>query len=108
MESPAPIPEARRVWIAWAIAAILAIGVAGASVALWAGVPRLLTEHARPTGTMPAGPLVVTASGKLFHRPTCSYIHGPATPVTAEQAVAGGYTPCTRCMLEGAATPHEH
>jgi hypothetical protein len=100
-------PIARRVWIAWAIAGSVAIAASGASMALWAGVPRLLTEHARPIDTMPAGPLVVTASGKLFHRPACRYVHGPASPVTAEQAVAGGYTACTRCMSEGSSPP-EH
>jgi len=107
MESTTPVPQAQRLWIAWGIAAILSIAVAVASVALWAGVPTLRTEHARSTQTMPTGPLVVTRSGKLFHRPTCKYIHGPATSITPEQAVAGGYTPCTRCMLEGAATPQE-
>ncbi len=67
----------------------------------------LRTEHARPTQTMPTGPLVVTPAGKLFHRPTCKYIHGRATAMTPEQAVAAGYTPCTRCILKGAATPRE-
>ncbi len=67
----------------------------------------LRTEHARHAATMPTGPLVVTPSGKLFHRPTCKYIHGRATPITPEQAVAAGYMPCTRCMLEGTATPPE-
>jgi hypothetical protein len=44
-------------------------------------------------------PLVaVTAEGKLYHDPHCAFIHGPARYESVAEAIADGYTPCTRCL----------
>jgi hypothetical protein len=42
--------------------------------------------------------VIVTAAGKVFHREGCTFIHGPAVTESGAQAVAEGYTPCTRCL----------
>jgi hypothetical protein len=59
----------------------------------------LRSAHSQPArGTSPAPVVVVTAEGKVFHRDGCTFIHGPAVSESAEQAIARGYTPCTRCL----------
>jgi hypothetical protein len=73
-----------------------------AGVLLFAGtVPRLRTAHARPA-TTPAAALpakvAVTPGGKLFHDPSCPYIHGPVVMMNTAEAEQSGYTPCTRCL----------
>jgi hypothetical protein len=88
----------RRVWTSSLVAIVAAAAVVAISAAIYAGTPRLRTQHARPAIHLPAGAIVVTAQGKVFHRPGCPYIHGPAHPISAEDAVREGYTPCTRCI----------
>jgi methylphosphotriester-DNA--protein-cysteine methyltransferase len=44
--------------------------------------------------------VAVTRTGKLYHKPECTYIHGPAELESGIQAQAEGYTPCTRCLKE--------
>jgi|AGTN01.2.fsa_nt_gi hypothetical protein len=39
----------------------------------------------------------VTRSGKKYHTEDCSYLTDTAAPVSLEQAVAEGKTPCSRC-----------
>ena len=59
--------------------------------------PPLRSEHSEPAP--PAlGMVAVTEQGKLFHDPACPLIHGPAHLEFGRQAVAAGYTPCTRCL----------
>ncbi len=58
----------------------------------------LRSRHSRPSTAAPPSVVVVTANGKLYHRRDCTFIHGPARVESGEQAVAEGYTPCTRCM----------
>lgn len=64
-------------------------------------VPRLRTEHARPAtvavADLPAR-VAVTPAGRLFHDPSCPYIHGPVVMMDTREAEQFGYTPCTRCM----------
>jgi len=39
----------------------------------------------------------VTKSGKKYHTADCSYLTDTAYPVSLEQAIAEGKTPCSRC-----------
>jgi hypothetical protein len=61
-------------------------------------VRALRTAHSEPSHVVPAQPVIVTAAGKVFHREGCTFIHGPAVTESGAQAVAEGYTPCTRCL----------
>ena len=60
----------------------------------------LRSQHSEAVATTPSEMVAVTEEGKLYHRPDCRYIHGPLRMESGEQAVADGYTPCTRCMTE--------
>ena len=60
----------------------------------------LRSQHSEAGATPPQEMVAVTAEGKLYHRPDCRYIHGPLRMESGEQAVADGYTPCTRCMKD--------
>ena len=60
----------------------------------------LRSQHSEAAATPPHEMVAVTAEGKLYHRPDCRYIHGPSRMESGEQAVADGYTPCTRCMKD--------
>jgi hypothetical protein len=67
-----------------------------------AGFPQpLRSAHSEPAKAMPPMRVVVTEEGKLYHRPDCTFIHGPSKLEQGVQAVADGYTPCTRCMKGG-------
>jgi len=39
----------------------------------------------------------VTKSGEKYHTADCSYLTDSAYPISLEQAVAEGKTPCSRC-----------
>jgi len=39
----------------------------------------------------------VTKSGEKYHTADCSYLTDSAYPVSLEQAIAEGKTPCSRC-----------
>ena len=84
---------ARRTWIA--TLAIVVLLVACAEL-LGRGSP-LRSEHAAPAPSPPAGPVVVTAGGKVFHAPSCTFIHGAPQQIDARQALRQGYAPCVRC-----------
>ena len=58
----------------------------------------LRSEHSRPNVAAPPATVAITSEGKLYHVPTCAYIHGPARLEPGARAVADGYTPCTRCL----------
>jgi hypothetical protein len=60
----------------------------------------LRSEHSRPARVPPPAMVAVTRTGKLYHKPECTYIHGPAELESGVQAQAEGYTPCTRCLKE--------
>jgi len=89
-----------------AIAGALLIGcwLAGCWLAAAAvtrpGVMR--SRHSDPF-VVASPPLVaVTAQGKLYHDPACAFIHGPARQESVAEAIADGYTPCTRCLRRAA------
>ncbi len=74
--------------------------------ATWAvlGHPRhalpLKSEHSQPSAVVPTEDVAVTSEGKLFHKPSCRYIHGKLQMMSAQEAAQKGYTPDPRCMKE--------
>jgi hypothetical protein len=84
--------------LAWgAVAFVLMAG--GWFVAASTGrTAALRSRHSEPATAAPPPLVAITAEGKLYHRPDCAYIHGPARMEPGEQAVAEGYTPCPRCL----------
>jgi hypothetical protein len=84
----------------WAMTVVVAIMLAGSWV-MAASLGRqtpLRSAHSEPARVLPPGDVAVTSAGKTFHRAGCSFIHGPARLEAGMQAVADGYTPCTRCL----------
>ncbi|HEX3702390.1 MAG TPA: hypothetical protein VHU82_03610 [Vicinamibacterales bacterium] len=88
----------RRVLALTCLAGILIAGGWLAAAASSTHVHALRSEHAEPAAVAPPARVAVTAEGKLYHRPECTFIHGPVTMMPGEEAVAEGYTPCTRCL----------
>lgn len=85
-----------RVFTLTGVAVVLLVG--GWLAAASSGTPNLLrSRHSDPTIAVPPPLVAVTAEGTLYHNPTCGFIHGPFRMESGEQAVADGYTPCTRC-----------
>jgi len=62
------------------------------------GLEPLRSRHSEPATAAPPPLVAVTAEGKLYHDPDCAFIHGPVRMESSAQAVAEGYTPCTRCL----------
>jgi hypothetical protein len=58
----------------------------------------LLSRHSEAAIHLPARKVAISAQGKLFHDPSCRYIHGQPEMVSAQEAARRGYTPCPRCM----------
>ena len=86
-----------RTWLASVAVAVVLAGAWSAS-ARFDPMPPLRSAHSEPAELIPPVPVLVTVSGKTFHREGCTFIHGPAVREAGEQAVANGYTPCTRCL----------
>jgi hypothetical protein len=87
-----------RVWAAVVIAA----GLIAAAVAYGYSRPgttaTLLSRHSQPAIHLPVREVAITAEGKLFHDPSCRYVHGKPEIVSAQEASRRGYTPCPRCL----------
>ena len=58
----------------------------------------LRSPHSDPRIATRPEIVAVTSQGKLYHDPDCAFIHGPIRVEPSDQAVAEGYTPCTRCL----------
>jgi hypothetical protein len=56
------------------------------------------SRHSDPVMVASPPLVAVTAEGKLYHDPHCAFIHGPARYESVAEAIADGYTPCTRCL----------
>jgi len=39
----------------------------------------------------------ITKTGKKYHRASCSYLKQSSIAISLQEAVARGYTPCSRC-----------
>src|SRR5262249_34228520 len=87
---------ARRVW--FGVVAILALTGAGAML-LGRRSP-LRSAHAAPALEVVSRSVLVTADGKVFHRPGCRFAHGAAQSIDVRTALQQGYTPCVRCEAE--------
>ncbi len=86
----------QRVWT-YTLVVLLLIVV----VAIWAnntGAQPLRSEHAQPAVVPVDGTVSVNVDGNLFHAASCKYLHRPAQTMSAREAIAKGYAPCTRCM----------
>jgi hypothetical protein len=57
-------------------------------------VPPLASHFSRPLPEV----VVVTPTGKLFHDPTCTHVHGPADRIPLAEAERLGYTACPWCL----------
>ena len=80
---------------------LLALALAYGVMGTYGGISaRLRSGHSEPPLSIPARQVAVTPEGKLFHDPSCTYIHGRVEMMSAEEAARAGYTPCTRCMHE--------
>ncbi|MGN0482110.1 MAG: hypothetical protein ACI4HI_01020 [Lachnospiraceae bacterium] len=51
------------------------------------------TAEATPT----AAEVYVTNTGEKYHRAGCSYLRQSQIPISKDDAIAQGYTPCSRC-----------
>ena len=87
----------KRTWLLSVAVAILMAGGWAAAARRGPGPP-LRSAHSEPATSVPRDPVMVTPAGRTFHREDCPFIHGPAMRESAEDAIADGYTPCTRCL----------
>ena len=90
-------PMTKRTWLLSVTVAMVMAGGWMAAARRGPGPP-LRSAHSEPATFVPGDPVMVTPSGRTFHRTGCRFIHGPAMRESGEQAVADGYTPCTRCL----------
>jgi hypothetical protein len=89
-----------RVWIAVVLAAVLVSAALGYGYSRPGATATLLSRHSEPSIHMPTRQVAITADGKLFHDPSCRYIHGKPEMVSAQEAVRRGYAPCPRCLRQ--------
>lgn len=90
--------------------------LAVAAIALFAGAvvvgnssvfahPDTRSRLAQPAHKIPPElRVVVSSEGRLFHVPTCRYLHSKVgeslETITAAQAMRDGYAPCPRCLRQ--------
>lgn len=92
-------------WSAWLVP-VAAMALIAGSVLLTnslSGRHFLRSHHAEPANNIPPDLVVVVSGGaKLFHVPGCPFIHDKNTErtLTAKEAMAEGYVPCTRCLRQ--------
>jgi len=97
------IHPSRRAVLAWALAAAAAVPL---GFALFSAKRFLLPglEHHSPTGSpdSPAVKGLVAVSpdenNKIFHIPSCPYLHGKPKFLSVEEAIREGYSPCPICI----------
>ena len=89
---------AGRVWAAVVIATLLAAVVVSYGYSQPGTTATLLSRHSMPAVHLPTRQVAVTAQGKLYHDPSCRYIHGKPELMTAQEAARAGYTPGPRCL----------
>ena len=89
----------KRFWAATLLVAAVCVGIWMAGVRYSTAVS-LKDQHSEPAKVMPARQVAVAVEGKLFHNPSCKYIHGKPVMMSAREAAQKGYTPDPRCMKE--------
>jgi hypothetical protein len=99
------MPGSRRSFLGWMVAAAAAVVTVGtvklASSLSLKTEPR--SEHAQTgIGVPPDLMVVVSEKVKIFHAPTCTFIHDRTNlrTIAAREAQQQGYVPCTRCMKQ--------
>ena len=98
------MPNSRRSFLGWMVAAAAALLLAGSFEVgrfLAGSRPELRSEHARSgSGVPPDMMVVIAADGKTFHAPGCRFIHAKAKldTVAAREAIRQRHAPCVRCM----------
>jgi hypothetical protein len=88
----------RRVWVSVAVAAVLIAAAISYGYSRPGATATLLSRHSRPAIHVPVREVAITAQGKLYHDPSCRYMHGQPEMVSAPEAARRGYTPCPRCL----------
>jgi hypothetical protein len=83
----------------WVVVIAVLCTVAAAAMA-GGGAIHARSEHSRPAVRVVDKSVIVTDKGKLFHRKGCPYIHGDPRTVSASEAEAEGFSPCTRCFRD--------
>jgi hypothetical protein len=92
-------------WSAWLVP-VAALALITGSLLLTNSLTRghfIRSHHAEPSNNVPPDLVVVVSDGsKLFHVPGCAFIHDKASEktMTAKEAMAEGYVPCTRCLRQ--------
>jgi hypothetical protein len=74
-----------------------ATGSAPSKQAAVAGTPTGSGAAATTSQGDPNVTVYVTASGKKYHTQGCSSLRSSSIPMKLSDAVAAGYTPCSRC-----------
>lgn len=87
-----------RVWAGVVVAAGLMAAAVGYGYSRPGATATLLSRHSMPATQALAREVAITSEGKLFHDPSCRYIHGQPEMVSAQEAARRGYTPCPRCL----------
>jgi len=96
----------RRSFLGWMVAsaaAVITVGVVELASSTSSRIPEPRSEHAQPgVGIPPDMMVVVSEKGKIFHRPTCTFIHDRTNlrTIAAREAMQEGYVPCVRCMKQ--------
>lgn len=93
----------RRAVLAWALSAAAAVPLGFALFAAKRRVPPQ-PEHQSPAGSpdspAAAGLVAISenAADKVFHIPSCPYLHGKPKFLPVEEAIREGYSPCPVCI----------
>jgi hypothetical protein len=87
-----------RVWAAVVITTLLVAAVVSDGYSRPGATATLLSRHSMPAVHLPTRQVAVTAQGKLYHDPSCRYMHGKPELMSAQEAARAGYTPCPRCL----------
>jgi hypothetical protein len=90
----------KRVWATLVLTAALISAAVGYGYSRPGATATFLSRHSMPAAHVPDREVAVTVQGKLFHDPSCGYIHGKPEMISARQAVNRGYTPCPRCLRD--------
>jgi predicted anti-sigma-YlaC factor YlaD len=89
----------RRAVLAWALSAAAAVPL---GFALFSRKPFALPGFHRqgPTDSPVTGLVAVSqnSSDKVFHIPSCPYLHGKPKFLPVEEAIHEGYSPCAVCI----------
>jgi predicted anti-sigma-YlaC factor YlaD len=98
-ESLATMRPSRRAVLAWALSAAAAVPL---GFVLFSGKPFALPgfHHQNPSNAPVTGLVAVSQDNvdKLFHIPSCPYLHGKPKFLPVQEALHEGYTPCPVCI----------